>query len=224
MQIAIDGPAGAGKSTVAKLVAERLGFIYIDTGAMYRALTYLVLQKDADPYDEENVYTIQQEMDLQLLPAADATSCRVLVNGEDVSEKIRHPDVGKAVSVVSSHGRVRWAMVALQQELASGCNVVMDGRDIGTTVLPKAELKIFLSASVEERAKRRLAELVQKGHRLTLEAVIADIKKRDHIDSTRAISPLRMAEDAVEIDTTDLSVDQVVEEILALVVRRENRV
>lgn len=224
MQIAIDGPAGAGKSTVAKLVAEKLGYLYIDTGAMYRALTYLVLQKGADPGDEESVFHTLRGMDLQFHPGAGTSSYRVTVNGVDITERIRHPDVGKFVSLVSSYGRVREAMVALQQELAEGRNVVMDGRDIGTTVLPNAELKIFLSASVEERARRRLNELAAKGYDLTLAKVIADLKQRDHIDSTRAVSPLRKAEDAVEIDTTDLSIDQVVERILALVAWRETHV
>jgi len=220
MQIAIDGPAGAGKSTVAKRVAERLGYLYIDTGAMYRALTYLVLRKKANPYDEDSVCRIQQGMNLQLHPVPGTAACRVVVDGEDVTEQIRHPDVGRLVSIVSSYSRVRKAMVALQQELAKGRNVVMDGRDIGTTVLPSAELKIFLSASMEERARRRLAEMLAKGHDLTMEMVITDLKQRDLIDSTREVSPLRKADDAVEIDTTHLTIDEVVAQILALAGRR----
>ncbi|NMB39324.1 MAG: (d)CMP kinase [Firmicutes bacterium] len=226
MQIAIDGPAGAGKSTVARQVALRLGYLYIDTGAMYRALTYQVILDAVDPNNEEAVYSVLQQLDLRLVPVKQANnvSCCVFIGDNEVTEQIRKPIVSQLVSAVSSHYKVRKEMVKLQQELAKSQDVVMDGRDITTTVLPDAELKIYLNASVEERAKRRLLELKSKGHPVELDDLITQINQRDRLDSTRKVSPLRKAEDAVEIDTTMLTIDQVVERILALAVRRENRV
>lgn len=226
MQIAIDGPAGAGKSTVARQVALRLGYLYIDTGAMYRALTYQVILDAVDPNNEEAVYSVLQQLDLRLVPVKQANnvSCCVFIRDNEVTEQIRKPIVSQLVSAVSSHYKVRKEMVKLQQELAKSQDVVMDGRDITTTVLPDAELKIYLNASVEERAKRRLLELKSKGHPVELDDLITQINQRDRLDSTRKVSPLRKAEDAVEIDTTMLTIDQVVERILALAVRRENRV
>lgn len=225
MQIAIDGPAGAGKSTVAKMVADKLGYLYIDTGAMYRALTYFVLQEGLEPHSEEQVYQLLQKMDLRLIPSTDTgVSCRVFIGEQEITEEIRKPTVSQYVSIVASHSSVRTAMVELQRRMAALNDVVMDGRDIGTTVLPNADLKIFLSASVEERAKRRYQELLSKGVVLDFDQLIAEIKQRDLADSTRAVSPLRKAEDAVEIDTTELTVAQVVEQVLKLAVRRENSV
>ncbi|HHT36202.1 MAG TPA: (d)CMP kinase [Firmicutes bacterium] len=225
MQIAIDGPAGAGKSTVAKLVASRLGYLYIDTGAMYRALTYLVLEAGVEPSSEEEVHRIQQQMDLRLVPAADAlVSCRVFIGDTEITEAIRRPEVSQYVSIIASHPKVRSGMVRMQQQLAAANNVVMDGRDIGTTVLPDADVKVFLCASVEERARRRYNELVAKGHDLDFGKLVSDLKQRDHLDSTRAVSPLRKADDAVEIDTTDLTVAEVVEQVLKLAARREKSV
>lgn len=226
MQIAIDGPAGAGKSTVARQVALRLGYLYIDTGAMYRALTYQVILDAVDPNNEEAVYSVLQQLDLRLVPVKQANnvSCCVFIGDNEVTEQIRKPIVSQLVSAVSSHYKVRKEMVKLQQELAKSQDVVMDGRDITTTVLPDAELKIYLNASVEERAKRRLLEFKSKGHPVELDDLITQINQRDRLDSTRKVSPLRKAEDAVEIDTTMLTIDQVVERILALAVRRENRV
>lgn len=225
MQIAIDGPAGAGKSTVAKMVADKLGYLYIDTGAMYRALTYFVLQEGLDPHSEEQVYQLLQKMDLRLIPSTDTgVSCRVFIGEQEITEEIRKPTVSQYVSIVASYSSVRTAMVELQRRMAALNDVVMDGRDIGTTVLPNADLKIFLSASVEERAKRRYQELLSKGVVLDFDQLIAEIKQRDLADSTRAVSPLRKAEDAVEIDTTELTVAQVVEQVLKLAVRRENSV
>ena len=221
MQIAIDGPAGAGKSTVAKLVAANLGYVYIDTGAMYRALTYKVLQEQIDPADEELVYAVLGTMELKLAPmSTDESMCRVLLGSEDITEQIRQPIVTKHVSLVASHSKVREAMVDLQRQLGQSGDVVMDGRDIGTTVLPNAEIKFFLQASVEERAKRRLAELERQGHSITLPDLIEQIKERDYNDSTRKVSPLRKADDAYDIDTTLLSIREVVDIILCLVARR----
>jgi len=225
MQIAIDGPAGAGKSTVAKLVADKLGFLYVDTGAMYRALTFQVLQQGIDPKDDLAVFSILQKLDIKLLPpASKGESCRVLVNHQEVTDQIRDPSVSQNVAIVASHALVRKAMVDLQRRLAASTDVVMDGRDIGTTVLPQADVKVFLTASTEERARRRCAELVQQGYEVNLNDLAADIQKRDHLDMTREVSPLRKADDAVEIDTTHLSIDQVVDRVLELVARREKRV
>lgn len=225
MQIAIDGPAGAGKSTVAKLVADKLGFLYVDTGAMYRALTFQVLQQGIDPKDDLAVFSILQKLDIKLLPpASKGEPCRVLVNHQEVTDQIRDPSVSQNVAIVASHALVRKAMVDLQRRLAASTDVVMDGRDIGTTVLPQADVKVFLTASTEERARRRCAELVQQGYEVNLNDLAADIQKRDHLDMTREVSPLRKADDAVEIDTTHLSIDQVVDRVLELVARREKRV
>lgn len=183
MQIAIDGPAGAGKSTVAKMVADKLGYLYIDTGAMYRALTYFVLQEGLDPHSEEQVYQLLQKMDLRLIPSTDTgVSCRVFIGEQEITEEIRKPTVSQYVSIVASHSSVRTAMVELQRRMAALNDVVMDGRDIGTTVLPNADLKIFLSASVEERAKRRYQELLSKGVVLDFDQLIAEIKQRDLAD------------------------------------------
>lgn len=226
MQIAIDGPAGAGKSTVARQVASRLGYLYIDTGAMYRALTYQVILDAVDPNNEEAVYSVLEKLDLRLVPVEQANnvSCCVFINDTEVTEQIRQPIVSQLVSAVSSHYKVRKEMVKLQQELAKSQNVVMDGRDITTTVLPNAELKIYLNASVEERAKRRLLELKSKGHPVELDDLINQINQRDRLDSTRKVSPLRKTEDAIEIDTTMLTIDQVVDRILALAAWGEKRV
>ncbi len=164
-------------------------------------------------------------MDLRLIPSTDTgVSCRVFIGEQEITEEIRKPTVSQYVSIVASHSSVRTAMVELQRRMAALNDVVMDGRDIGTTVLPNADLKIFLSASVEERAKRRYQELLSKGVVLDFDQLIAEIKQRDLADSTRAVSPLRKAEDAVEIDTTELTVAQVVEQVLKLAVRRENSV
>lgn len=221
MQIAIDGPAGAGKSTVAKLVASKLGYTYIDTGAMYRALTYQVIRAMVDLNNEDQVAVVLANMDLKLAPSStNEQPCLVLVDNEDVTQHIREQIVTQHVSTVSSHAKVRSKMVALQQQLGVAGNVVMDGRDIGTTVLPNAELKIFLQASVEERARRRLIDLSAQGYDLTFEGLITQIRARDHQDSTRKVSPLCKAIDAIEVDTTSQEIDEVVEIILSLARRR----
>lgn len=218
ISIAIDGPAAAGKSTVAKKLAEKLSYLYIDTGAMYRALTYLALQKGIDVDDEQALLQLLRNTYIELKPSEHGQ--HVFVNGEDVTNVIRSEDVTNNVSFVAKHSLVREEMVARQQALGAQGGVVMDGRDIGTHVLPHAEVKIFLKASVEERAKRRHAENIARGFASDLETLKEEIARRDKIDSEREVAPLKKAEDAVEIDTTSLSIDDVVNEIMKIVNER----
>ncbi|MDQ0257499.1 cytidylate kinase [Evansella vedderi] len=222
MNIAIDGPAGAGKSTVAKMVAEKLSFIYIDTGAMYRALTYEVLNRKMDVNNEAEVMGVLNNTKIQLLINKGSQS--ILLNGEDVSEEIRSTLVTNNVSYVAKHLEVRKEMVKRQQQLADEGGTVMDGRDIGTMVLPNAELKIFLTASVDERARRRHEEYLSKGQPSDLEKLKTEISRRDKIDSEREIAPLRKAEDAIEINSTSMTIEDVVQIILSLVEERRETV
>lgn len=208
-QVAIDGPAGSGKSTISKLVAKKLGFNHIDTGAMYRAVTLEVLNRNVDIEDESN-YSFLNEIDFEY------KNDQILLNSKDVSIEIRKQNVTNNVSAVARLKVVRDAMVSLQQNAAAKGCVVMDGRDIGYVVLPKANLKVFLTASVEERAKRRLLQETNT----TYEEILNDIKVRDFKDSNRAISPLKQAEDAILIDTTGISIEEVVEKIISLVKER----
>lgn len=216
LSIAIDGPASSGKSTVAKIVAKKLDFVYCDTGSMYRALTYLALKEGIDFENEaalvklilHNTISFKQTKDGQL----------VFVNGTNVTDEIRQPNVTNGVSFVAKQAKVRAKMVALQQEIGRAGGVVMDGRDIGTAVLPDAEVKIFLVASVQERAERRYKENLEKGITTDFETLKKEIKQRDHLDSTREVSPLIQAEDAVKIDTTGMAIAEVVsviEQIIA---------
>ncbi|AIE60567.1 (d)CMP kinase [Bacillus methanolicus] len=218
ISIAIDGPAAAGKSTVAKIVAERLSYLYIDTGAMYRALTYKAIQQNVDLQNESELLDMLLDTSIEFVQ--EKKGQLVLLDGENVTDEIRTNDVTNSVSIVAKHKKVREEMVKRQQELASGGGVVMDGRDIGTHVLPKAEVKIFLLASVEERAQRRHQENLQKGFSSNLEKLKEEIAKRDKIDSEREVAPLRKADDAYEIDTTSLSIEQVVDNIMALAEER----
>ena len=211
LQIAIDGPAGAGKSSVAKVLARRLGCIYLDTGAMYRAVTWLALQKQVAFDDMEGIKDLLQTIELEF---KDVDGMQHLYcNGTDVTEAIRTPEISANVSAVSMIPQVREAMTAQQQKIAAGRDVLMDGRDIGTTVLPNARYKFFLTASLEERARRRALELEQKGIAVDMEQLIADIALRDKKDSEREVSPLKQAEDAVLIDTSSLTFDEVVENL-----------
>jgi cytidylate kinase len=221
ISIAIDGPAAAGKSTVAKRLAEKLSYLYIDTGAMYRALTYCALKRGVDVNDEKGLMNVLHDTYIELKPSERGQL--VFVNGEDVTEFIRQSDVTNSVSYVAKHPAVREEMVKRQREFAKHGGVVMDGRDIGTHVLPNAEVKIFLLASVEERAKRRHAENIARGFPSDLEQLKEEIARRDKIDSEREVSPLKKADDAVEIDTTSLSIDEVVAEIMKIVVERVGR-
>ncbi len=215
INIAIDGPAGAGKSTVAKLVAKKLGFVYIDTGAMYRAVTYKALGVGVNLENE------QQLTKLLLTTKIDLTSTgNVFLDGENVSELIRSPEVTNAVSLVASHRKVRFEMLSSQQKMAVNGGTVMDGRDIGTAVLPNAEVKIFLLATVEERARRRYEENIAKGITTDFEQLKEEITLRDKRDSERETAPLKKAVDAIEIDTTKLSIAEVVSAILSIAAER----
>lgn len=216
--IAIDGPAGAGKSTIAKKLAELLQCVYVDTGAMYRSVGYYCLQHEIDLSQEEGIKTHLPQMDIVLKHTSEG-QC-IYLNGEDVSQKIRTPEVAAAASKVAVYGAVRTAMVERQQKMAESISIIMDGRDIGTVVLPKATLKIFLTASVEERAMRRYKENVEKGIACELESLKNEIKLRDQQDTEREISPLRKAEDAIELDTTNLSIEEIVEHIDTLLKER----
>lgn len=214
-QIAIDGPAGAGKSTIAKDLAEELGFVYIDTGAMYRTAALYCLRGGADLSDEEAVSALCERADIDI--RYQDGEQRMLLNGEDVSEAIRTEEVSRAASDVSRYPKVREKLVRLQQKLAEKYDVVMDGRDIGTKVLPNASLKIFLTASVDVRAERRYQQYKEKGIDCDLNAIRADIAARDHNDMTREHSPLAKAEDAFELDTSDLTREEVKETIREMV-------
>ncbi|TNJ67424.1 (d)CMP kinase [Paenibacillus hemerocallicola] len=212
--IAIDGPAAAGKSTVARLVAKQLGFVYVDTGAMYRAVTWKALQSGISPERKEQLSRMASELRIELLPGEQ--SQQVLLDGGDVTDLIRSAMVNKNVSAVSAIPEIRRLLVAKQQEMAQAKGVVMDGRDIGTHVLPDAELKIFLTASVKERAQRRFLEMKAKGEDVTLGQLEKEIAERDKMDEQREASPLVQAEDAVLVDTSGMSIPQVAERILEL--------
>ena len=215
--VAIDGPAGAGKSTIAKLAAEKLGYAYIDTGAMYRSVAWKFLQTGKE-FDEAYISELANTMIIEFKPEAKVN--RVFVDGTEVTEAIRTPEVTAIVSRVAAIGAVREAMVEQQRRMGEIGGVLMDGRDIGTVVFPHAQLKIFLTASVEERASRRYKEMVEKGQQVELAQLQEDIAARDKQDSERAISPLRQAEDALLLDTSDMSIAQVTDKILQLVQER----
>ena len=210
--IAIDGPAAAGKSTVSKAVAKKLGYTYIDTGAMYRAFTEYVLRKGVDPQNEEACCKLIPEVEITLYPDG-----KVMCSGKDVTKEIREPHVSGNVSYIASYKDIRLAMVEQQRKMAETVSVVMDGRDIGTYVLPNADVKIFQIASVEERAKRRFKENQEKGIPCTYEDIVADVEKRDRIDSSRAFAPLKPAEDSIELDTSKLTIEESVNAVLEII-------
>lgn len=209
--IAIDGPAGAGKSTIAKKAAADLGFIYVDTGAMYRALALYFIRNGIDGADEETIKNALTQISVTLQYSGGTQ--QVLLNGENVSDLIRTEEVSRMTSVTSALGCVREKLLSLQQDMAATHDVIMDGRDIGTNVLPNADIKIYLTASVAERARRRYLEQKQKGGTSSLEEIEKDIIERDTRDKNRAIAPLRRAEDAVYLDTSDMNIDEVAAEI-----------
>ncbi len=216
--IAIDGPAAAGKSTIARLVANELGFIYVDTGAMYRAVTWKVLKQGISCDDRASVIELARETDIRLLPGAVP---QVYVDGSNVTDEIRSPIVTSNVSYVAAIGEVRELLVAKQKQLASAKGVVMDGRDIGTQVIPDAEVKIFMTASVKKRAVWRFMELQANHPEITLEQLEQDIARRDKLDQEREVSPLVRAEDAILLDSTDLTIPQVVQRILEICKSRQ---
>lgn len=209
--IAIDGPAGAGKSTIAKTLAGEMGYVYVDTGAMYRAMAYFFLQQGIDPKDEAAITATADNADVTIRYEAGAQ--QVLLNGENITGSLRTEQVGNMASATSVYPAVRTKLVALQQKLAKTTDVIMDGRDIGTCVLPDAQVKIYLTASVETRAKRRYKELIEKGEPADLEKIAADIEERDYRDMHREMSPLRQAEDAVLVDSSEMGIEEVVSAI-----------
>jgi cytidylate kinase len=210
--VAIDGPSGAGKSTAGRQVAERLGYVFLDTGAMYRALALAALRNGLDLDDAEAVAALADRMDLRLEPGG-----AVILDGEDVAAVLRKQEVGSAASRISVHGPVRRRLVARQREMGRDGGVVMDGRDIGTAVFPDADVKFYVDAHPRQRAARRQEELAQRGVASDLDTIEREIRARDHADSTRAESPLTLAADAIHLDTTELGLDEVVRRMLAAV-------
>jgi cytidylate kinase len=219
--VAIDGPAGSGKSTVSREVARRLGYAYVDTGAMYRAVALLGMRAGLEPTDREG-FTAQAASAVMEFRLTDAGQ-RFFVNGEDFTDAVRDPEVGALSSPVSAIPKVRAYLTAAQRRMAEGGGVVMEGRDIGTVVCPNAEAKVFVTATLRERARRRYLELQAKGEKVTEEEVFAEIAERDRRDSTRDVAPLKRADDAVELITDGMSIDQVVQRIVDLVREVETR-
>ncbi|AEN99170.1 Cytidylate kinase [Fructilactobacillus sanfranciscensis TMW 1.1304] len=218
LQVAIDGPASAGKSTVAKIVAKNFNYIYVDTGAMYRSITYKAIQNNINLNDENKIVELLHKTKITFTPGNPVQ--HVFIDGEEVTDKIRSEKVTNNVSTVAALPLIRRELVKRQQEIAKDGGVIMDGRDIGTTVLPNADLKIFLIASVKERAERRYIENQKKGINVTLEELKKEIEVRDYKDSHRKVSPLKKAKDAIEIDTTSLSIEQVSDKISSLIKKR----
>ena len=217
--IAIDGPAGAGKSTIAKRLAKDLDFIYVDTGALYRALAYAFWNRGIAPDDEEAIAKACEDVSVAL--AYENGVQKVLLNGEDISAYLRQEAVGNMASSISVYPAVRQKLLSIQQEIAEQENVVMDGRDIGTCVLPNAQCKIYLTASARTRAERRYKELIERGEEGDIDVIENDIKERDHRDMTRAIAPLKQADDAVLVDSTSMTIEEVVSAIEAEVQKRK---
>lgn len=213
--VAIDGPAAAGKSTVAKMVAKKIGATYIDTGAMYRAVTYFALSQNIDPKDESAVVSLLPKLKLDIKEDE-----RIFLNGTDVTKQIRSIEVNDNVSYVASYKDIRLALVEIQRKMSESISVVMDGRDIGTYVLPNADIKIFQVASVGTRALRRYKENISKGIQCELEDIEIGLKKRDHIDSTRTFAPLKPADDSIVLDTSNLSIEEAVDAVIEIIKKK----
>ena len=219
--IAIDGFSSCGKSTVAKAIAKKLNFVFVDSGSMYRAVTLYFLRNAINLTDTEAIKAALEDIHIDFIPNTEKT--QILLNGEDISDEIRQMEVSEMVSEVSAIKEVRHAMVAQQQKLGARRNIVMDGRDIGTTVFPDADLKIFMTADPMVRANRRYAELTAKGEEVTLQEIVENLAHRDHIDSTREESPLRQAEDAIVLDNSNLSQDEQLDFVLEYYDERKNK-
>ena len=219
ISIAIDGPAGAGKSTIAKRLAMELGYYYVDTGAIYRTVAYFMDLLGIAPKDIDGVSRYIDELNVEIEYDEDGLQ-HMIMNGMDVTGDIRTQDISQKASLISAHGVVRDMLLDMQRDVAKKHNVIMDGRDIGTVVLPRADVKIFLTASAEVRARRRHLELQAKGSKESFEKVLADIKQRDHQDSTRPIAPLKQAKDAVLVDTSDMDIEAVVAQIRKIVAQK----
>ena len=221
LKIAIDGPGGAGKSTVAKAVAAKMGIVYVDTGALYRTVGYYVRQKDIDPKDRQGVSAILGEITIEI-KYVDGKQ-HVYLNGEDLGDRIRTPEMSMYASAVSAIPEVRAFLLDTQRDIAKKNSVIMDGRDIGTVILPDAEVKIFLTASEECRARRRYDELVARGQSVTYEDVLREMNERDTQDSTRDVAPTAAAEDAVLLDNTNMTFEQTVDAVIALAEKAKNK-
>ena len=218
--IAVDGPAGAGKSTIAKMVAKKMNLIYVDTGAMYRAMAYYLLSQGVDLGNQEEISDKCQNAEISII--YENNEQVVILNGQNVNPYLRTEEVGKAASVSSANARVRERLVELQQRMAEHTDLIMDGRDIGTCVLPKAQLKIYLTASSRVRALRRYKELLEKGEACDMDVIEADIIDRDYRDMHRDISPLKQAEDAVLVDTSEMTIEEVADTIVSLAEGKRN--
>lgn len=218
--IAVDGPAGAGKSTIAKMVAKKMNLIYVDTGAMYRAMAYYLLSQGVDLSNQEEISDKCQNAEISII--YENNEQVVILNGQNVNPYLRTEEVGKAASVSSANARVRERLVELQQRMAEHTDLIMDGRDIGTCVLPKAQLKIYLTASSRVRALRRYKELLEKGEACDMDVIEADIIDRDYRDMHRDISPLKQAEDAVLVDTSEMTIEEVADTIVSLAEGKRN--
>lgn len=222
ISIAIDGPSGAGKSAVAKKCAERFGFRYVDTGAIYRTIGLAAFNRGIDTKDSATVVAILPELDIDLIYNENGEQ-RMILNGSDVSEEIRRPEISMCASNVSAIAAVRDYLTDMQRNMAKRYDVIMDGRDIGTVILPNADVKVFLTASAEARADRRYKELIKKGSKISYDEVLSDMKLRDEQDTKRAAAPLKAAEDAVYLDTSAMSFDESVDAIAKLIVERTGR-
>lgn len=223
--VAIDGPAASGKSTIAHILAERWGYLYFDTGVMYRAVTWIALERGIPIEEEKTVTSLAQTVSIDVQPPTvdDGRDYDVLADGKDVTWEIRRPEVDQNVSVVAAYPGVREALTAQQRRIGLRGEVIMVGRDIGTVVLPEADLKIYLNASVEERARRRYQQRLERGEKADFQPILEGMKKRDEIDSTREVAPLRVAEDAVVIDSDHLTIEEVVQKIESIAEQTQGR-